>query len=227
MPWPLTFSTHTHTQATYFSTLCFLCTQARNFSALRRWLVPYHWSVTSYTGYALQLWLTPAVRILWTYIPTACQNWYAGLTSSEQWRYLRRALGMVYFTNTCYSFDARSRLGRHVESHRPNLFGSWALYTHPFYQTSRRKYVTAHPTYTYISLTPTKYSYKLINSHLLLTMHILDNAQAPYLLADVTALLQLRTMHMTSSPVLVQLIPPTLKARSAHVRPPPLFYSVY
>jgi len=131
---------------------------------------------------------------------------------------------MVSFTNTCYSFDPRSRLGRHVESHRPNLFGSRALYTHPFYQALRRKYVTAHPTYTYISLTPTKYSYNLINLHLLLTKHILDNAQAPYLHADVIALLQLGTMYMTSSPGLVQLIPPTLKARSAHVRPPP--YSI-
>jgi len=62
-------------------------------------------------------------------------------------------------------------------------------------------------TYTYISLTPTKYSYKLINSHLLLTMHILDNAQAPYLHADVTALQHLGTMYMTSSPGLVQLHP--------------------
>jgi len=58
-------------------------------------------------------------------------------------------------------------------------------------------------------------------------MHILGNAQSPYLLAVVTALLQLRTMFMTSSPGLVQLIPTSLKARSAHVRPPPLFYTVY
>ena len=123
--------THTHRLRT-FQHFVFSVTQARNFSALRRWLVPYHWSVTSYTGYALQLWLTSTVRILWTYIPTTCPNWYARLTSSEQWRCLRRALGTVSFTNTCYSFDPRSRLRRHVESHRPTLFDLRALYSPSF-----------------------------------------------------------------------------------------------
>jgi len=175
MPGPWTFSTHRLRTFQHF------VTQARNFSALRRWLVPYHWSVTSYTGYALQLWLTSTVRILWTYIPTTCPNWYARLTSSEQWRCLRRALGTVSFTNTCYSFDPRSRLRRHVESHRPTLFDLRALYFHPFYQTSRRQYVATLPTYTYISLTPTIYSYSFINSHLFLTMHIRDYAPASYL----------------------------------------------
>ena len=66
----------------------------------------------------------------------------------------------------------RSRLGRRMYGHRPT---SIPLHTHnslpiPFYQTARWQYVATPPTHTYIALTHTKYSYKLINSLLLLTM---------------------------------------------------------
>ena len=72
--------------------------------------------------------------------------------------------------------------------HRPT---SVPLHTHnslpiPFYQTARWQYVATLPTHTYIALTHTKYSYKLINSLLLLTMHIRDYALPPtYILPNL------------------------------------------
>jgi len=110
---------------------------------------------------------------LLTYMPANLRH--RATATREQCIWLHRQ-------SSCNSFLPRSRLGRRMYGHRPT---SIRLHTHNslpvlFYQTARWQYVATLPTYTYISLIPTKYSYKLIISHLLLTMLIRDYALAPY-----------------------------------------------